>query len=162
TAGHTRGVLYLADTEARDFSPDELAAANVIAAMMASAVDNARWAAELARASSSVEHTAAVDKAMALGQMAAGLPRDLNHVFATILGKSRLLLARAHDEALRDGLALLEEAAWRGADLVRRVVGLAAPGDEDRGAVDMPALVRDVVSGHSRGTEAGAGPQKDI
>jgi signal transduction histidine kinase len=162
TAGHTRGVLYLADTEARDFSPDELAAARTVAAMMAAAVENARWGAELAHASAAVEHAAQVDKAAMLGQMAAGLARELNNVFATILGKSRLLVARAQDEALRDGLALLEEAAWRGADLVHRLVVLAAPAGETETAVDIAALVRDVVGACPPGNEVGAGSRVGI
>lgn len=166
--GATMGVLYLAGTEARDFSADEIAAARVLAAMTASAIDNGRWGAALrsalASAPSTLERAAQIEKARTLSEMAAGLARELNNVFATILGKSRLLLARTHDEPLRDGLELLEEAAWRGADLVHRLVGLTAraPGVAD-GLVDMSALVRDVVAGaRPRGDREGEGHEAGI
>ena len=79
--------------------------------------------------------------------MASGLARELNNIFAIILGKSRLLLARTNNEPLREGLATLEEAAWRGADVVHRMVALAAPAsDAAASPVDVVALVRDVIA----------------
>jgi len=144
-------VFYLADTEVRDFSTEEIQAARVLAAMTASAVDSSRSSGErreaLAGARSTHTRAAQIEKARALGEMAGGLARELNDVFALLLGKSRLLLARTHDEPLREGLELLEEAAWRGADVVHRLIALAAPtSGEAAGPVDMTALVQDVIA----------------
>jgi len=147
----TAGVLYLADTEVRDFSVEEIEAARVLAAMVASAIETARSSAALQGALEGGRRTQArlveVEKARVLGEMAGGLARELNNVFATILGKSRLLLARAHDEPLREGLGLLEEAAWRGADVVHRLIALAAPtSGEAVGPVEVTPLLQDVVA----------------
>src|SRR6266571_4155169 len=100
-----------------------------------------------AGAPSTHARAAQIEKARALGEMAGGLARELNDVFALILGKSRLLLARTHDEPLREGLELLEEAAWRGADVVHGLIALAMPtSGEAAGPVDMTALVQDVIA----------------
>src|SRR6266542_414067 len=149
--GGRAGVFYLADTEVRDFSAEEIEAARVLAAMTASAVDSSRSGGErgeaLAGAPSTHARAAQIEKARALGEMAGGLARELNDIFALILGKSRLLLARTHDESLREGLELLEEAAWRGADVVHRLIALAAPtSGEAAGPVNMTALVQDVIA----------------
>src|SRR6266498_3161010 len=126
----TAGVFYLADTEVRDFSAEEIEAARVLGAMAASAVES-DWSGgdpprvAPAGARTSPERVAQIEKARALGEMAGGLARELDNVFAIILGKSRLLLAHAHDEPLREGLEVLEEAAWRGADVVHRLIALA-------------------------------------
>ncbi len=91
--------------------------------------------------------TVQVEKARSLGEMAAGLARELNGIFGAILGKSRLLLARAHDEALREGLELLEETAWRGADVMHRLMALAAPASGEAPApVDVSGLLKDVIA----------------
>jgi len=149
--GGVAGVFYLADTEVRDFSTEEIEAARVLAAMTASAVDSSRSSGErreaLAGARSTHTRAAQIEKARALGEMAGGLARELNDIFALILGKSRLLLARTHDEPLREGLELLEEAAWRGADVVHGLIALAMPtSGEAAGPVDMTALVQDVIA----------------
>lgn len=149
--GRMAGVLYLADTEVRDFSAEEIEAAAVLAALAAAAVDHRRSSGELRGAldgaQSSHERLLRVEKTRALGDMAGGLARELNNIFAVILGKSRLLLARSHEEALRDGLGLMEEAAWRGADMVHRLSALAAPpSGETLDPVDLPGLVQDAIA----------------
>jgi signal transduction histidine kinase/CheY-like chemotaxis protein len=148
------GVLYLADIEVRDFSAEEIAAAQVLAAMLGAAIENSHATGELqhvlAGALSNHERAVRTEKARVLGAMAGGLAHELNNIFAIILGKSRLLLARAHDEALRTGLELLEEAAWRGADVVHRLTALSAPTPaEVTDAVDVTALIEGVVA-HTR------------
>jgi CheY-like chemotaxis protein/two-component sensor histidine kinase len=78
--------------------------------------------------------------------MAGGISREFNNIFAIILGKAQLLLARAHDDSLREGLGMLEEAAWRGADIVHRLLGLAATTTADTvSPVEMTALIQDAV-----------------
>jgi signal transduction histidine kinase len=108
-------------------------------------LDRRRGAIEPARGTAG--RLAEIEKARVLGEMAGGLARELSNIFAIILGKSRLLLARAHDEPLRESLGLLEEAAWRGADVVHRLTGLAVPPlGEEVGAVDMAALVEETLA----------------
>lgn len=151
TRAQTVGALYLADTEVRNFSADEVEAARVLAAMTAMAIENTWLHGEAQGARddlrSGQERRREAERAWALGEMAGGLAREFNSVFASILGKSQLLRSRAHDDPLREGLGLLEEAAWRGADTVQRLAALAATVAEDsRGAVDLTAIVRDALA----------------
>lgn len=149
--GLVLGVLYLADTEVRDFSPEEIEAARVLAAMIASAIENSRvhtlLAAGLETARAAHGRQVESEKARTLADVAGGVAREFNQIFAVILGKSQLLLARASDEAVREGLGVIEEAAWRGADIVHRVGALAAPEVDSAGdAIDMRAVVQDAVA----------------
>ncbi len=151
SSGHgVSGVLYLADTAVREFSEEEIGAARALAQLVASALYRAAGPEGLrvpAGGASLHERPARIEKARILSEMAGGVARELNNVFAVILGKSRLVLARAHDEGLREGLTVLEEAAWRGADIVHRLGALAATVPaESPGVVDVVALVRDVVA----------------
>jgi signal transduction histidine kinase len=94
-------------------------------------------------------HVRAIDieKADAVSQLAGGLARELSDIFAVILGKTRLLLPRVQDESQRDGLGVLEEAAWRGADVVDRLIALAGPvAGETAHLVDVTALLLDVLA----------------
>ncbi len=148
--GRTLGALYLADTEIKDFSPEEIEAAQVLASLVAAAVENNRVHGELRgaldRALAAQEGLVQGEKARALGEMAGGISREFNNIFALILGKAQLLLARAHDDSLREGLGMLEEAAWRGADIVHRLLGLAATTTSDTvSPVEMTALIQDAV-----------------
>jgi signal transduction histidine kinase/CheY-like chemotaxis protein len=145
------GVLYLADTEVRDFSTEEIEAARVLATMTAAVIDGSRSRDEredaLGRTRSAHERLIEVEKARAVGELAAGLARELGSIFALVLGKTRLMLPRAHDEASREGLGLLEEAAWRGADVVDRLTALAGPGSgEAVRLVDVTTLLHDVLA----------------
>ena len=150
--GAPAGVLYLADTHPRDFSQEEIEAARVLAAMAAWAIRDRRAARDMGDAPAAEtpdtdDRAVRTETARALGEMASGLARELNNIFAIILGKSRLLLARTNNEPVREGLAMLEEAAWRGADVVHRLMALAAPASgEAAGPVDLVALVRDVIA----------------
>jgi CheY-like chemotaxis protein len=79
--------------------------------------------------------------------MAGGLSRELGNIFATILGKSRLLLAHTHDEPLRDRLSGLEEAAWRGSDVLHRLSALASPlAGDTLGPVHVSTVVQDALA----------------
>ena len=147
--GLVLGVLYLADTEIRDFSTEEIEVAGVLAAMAASAIENSRvhalMAADLEGRQSTPAHDVGVETARVLAEMATGVAREFNQVFAIVLGKSQLLLARASDEAVREGLGVIEEAAWRGANVVHRVGALAAP-SEAGGVADLRAVAQDAVA----------------
>jgi signal transduction histidine kinase len=147
---HALGVLVLADVVPREFSPEDVALGGVLAALVGATIASHRMAddlrAALLRMSSAQERLVQAERAHALGGMAAGLARELSQVFALIVGKSQWLLGRAQDEAAREALAALEEAAWQGADVVRRLEGLgdAAPGDAE--PTDVSAAVREALA----------------
>jgi signal transduction histidine kinase/CheY-like chemotaxis protein len=123
------GLLALADVEPREFSSEETEMALTLAAVTAAALDTRRGLETLRRAAAEQAAREAEDaqgeRARALTAFGAGLTRELSSIFALLLGKSQLLLARAPDDSLREGLATLEEAAWRGTDVVQRLLGLA-------------------------------------
>ncbi len=159
------GVLYLADTEVRDFSVEEIAVAGVLAAMTASSIENSRVYAVLASGIESAQTSRVQDveaeKARALAEIAAGIAREFNQIFAVVLGKSQLLLARAADDAVREGLGVIEEAAWRGADIVHRVGSLAAHAETTGELTDMKALAQDAVAlARTRWKDEADGPRR--
>jgi CheY-like chemotaxis protein len=79
--------------------------------------------------------------------MAGGIAHEFNNILAIILGKTQLLVGRLSEDRLRDGLGVIEEAAWRAADIVRRLQGFGGKGVDDiKGPVDLVALVRDAVT----------------
>ena len=164
--GLVLGVLYLADTEVRDFSTEEIAVSRLLAAMTASAIENSRVHAVLASghetARAARDQELEVEKVRSVAEVAGGIAREFNQIFAVILGKSQLLLARATDESLREGLGVIEEAAWRGADTVHRVGSLAAPAvDAAGGTTDMKALVQDAVAlARTRWKDDGGGQRR--
>jgi signal transduction histidine kinase len=160
--GRVVGLLCLADPEARDFSSEELESAQMLAAVAATALETQRLLGDLrhtlAEQSAEQVERAEGEKARTLAAFAAGLTRELNSVFAILLGKSQLLLARAPDDALREGLTALEDAAWRGTDLLQRLLGLAEADRHDGPPADLPAIAQEAV-GFTRGRfreEAGA------
>ena len=125
--------------------------AGVLAAMTASSIENSRVHAVLASGIESARASRAQEsrprRPAPSREVAAGIAREFNQIFAVVLGKSQLLLARAADEAVREGLGVIEEAAWRGADIVHRVGSLAAPAVEAASdATDMKALAQDAVA----------------
>ncbi len=78
--------------------------------------------------------------------MAGGIANEFNNLLAIILGKTQLMLARAPDESMREGLGAVDEAAWRAADIVRRLQGFAATSmDDSTTSVDLTAVVEDAV-----------------
>ena len=164
--GLTLGVLYLADTEVRDFSVEDIAVSRVLAAMSASVIENSRvhavLASRLETARAAQDQQLEAEKVRSLAEVGGGIAREFNQIFAVILGKSQLLLARATDESLREGLGVIEEAAWRGADVVHRVGSLAVPAVEAAGdATDMKALVEDAVAlARTRWKDDGGGQRR--
>ena len=147
----TVGALYLADTRPRDFSADEVEAVQVLACLAALAVENERLYGDVRSALDAVKTTqerlVQSEKVRALGGMAAGIAHEFNNILAIILGKTQLLLARSSDDTVREGLGHVEEAAWRAADIIRRLQGFAATRlDDSNGPIDVNALVHDAVT----------------
>ena len=87
-----------------------------------------------------------LERAQALSEVARGIAHDFNNVLAIILGTTELMLTRVQNAATREGLEVIEEAAWRGAETVRRLQGFArAGGKEEFVAVDLNAILLDAV-----------------
>jgi signal transduction histidine kinase len=85
------------------------------------------------------------ERTRVLAGLGAGLTRELHPIFATLLGRAQLLLARAPNDPQREGLVALEEAAWRGTDLLQRLLGLAEA--DQRGAVaELPVIAQEALS----------------
>jgi signal transduction histidine kinase len=147
--GRVVGLLCLADTDARDFAPEEVESAMMLGSLTASALEAQRGLHELHRTvaeqrARDAEH-AEGEKARVLAALAAGLTRELNAAFAVLLGKSQLLLARAQSDPLREGLTALEEAAWRGTDVLQRLLGLAEADQPGATAGDLSAIAHEAM-----------------
>jgi signal transduction histidine kinase/CheY-like chemotaxis protein len=150
TRGRVLGLLALADGEPREFSTEEVEMALTLATAAAVALD-AR--AELHALRTTVREQgprltrqAEVEQARVLSVLGAGLTRELSGVFAVLLGRSQLLLARAQDESLREGLSVLEEAAWRGTDVVQRLLGLAEADRAPAAPCDLGAIAQEALA----------------
>ena len=147
----TVGALYLADPEAREFTPDEVAAVQVLASLLALGMENNRLYGEVRTAfegmASAQDQLVQTEKARAVGAMAGGIANEFNNVLAIVLGKTQLMLARVPEGSLREGLSAVEEAAWRAADIVRRLQGFAATSmDDGAGRVDLAEVVQDALA----------------
>jgi signal transduction histidine kinase len=147
----TVGVLYLADPRPRDFFADEIEAVQVLATLAALAVENSRLYGDVRQALDTIkaaqDRLVQTEKARALGGMAGGIAHEFNNILAIILGKTQLLLARSGDETVRESLGHVEEAAWRAADIVRRLQGFATTRpDEGNGPIEANSLVHDAVT----------------
>ncbi len=145
------GALYLGDERPRDFSADEVAAAQVLGSLAALAVENHRLFGEVRAAfdalAAAQERMVQSEKSRALGEMASGVSHEFNNILAIILGKIQLMTARAADEGVRESLGQVEEAAWRAADIVRRLQAFASTRLDDATAVtDLNTLVQDAVT----------------
>jgi signal transduction histidine kinase/ActR/RegA family two-component response regulator len=144
------GALYLADPEAREFTPDQVGAAQVLASLLALGMENHRLHGDsqitFESLLSAQEQHIQAEKARAVGAMAGGIANEFNNLLAVVLGKTQLMLARAPDGPMLEGLGAVEEAAWRAADIVRRLQGFAANSMNDSTtSVDLTSVVEDAV-----------------
>ncbi len=150
TGGRVLGLLALADGEPREFSTEEVEMALTLGTAAAVTLDAH---AELHALRATVREQgprltrqAELEQARVLTALGAGLTRELSGVFALLLGRSQLLLARAQDESLREGLSVLEEAAWRGTDVVQRLLGLAEADRVPAVPCDPGAIVQEALA----------------
>jgi hypothetical protein len=114
------------------------------------ALRNARLHAESRRAAG--ETPAGVEPPQIVGTEAGGAPLgDMASLLAVVLGRLAAVRDRVGDhEAARD-LVHAEEAAWRVAEGLRRVLGFAPrPGAQPPSAVDVGAAIRDSVHATER------------
>ncbi len=152
-------VVCLGGPEPRDFTPEDVILARLVAEVVGVAVQNHRAVSDMreatARLGSVQDRVIQAERARALGRMAGGLAQQLSRVFARILGRSQTLRGSVQDDALREGLAELEEAAWDGADVVRRLESLAEPPGDEVEPADLRSLTQEVIAeARSRAEEA--------
>ncbi|HEY7041365.1 MAG TPA: GAF domain-containing protein [Methylomirabilota bacterium] len=147
--GRTVGLLCLVDSDARDFAPEHVELAQMLAALTADALETHRTvqglrASFIERGAREAEQ-ADRDRARTVVTFGAGVTRELTQIFAQLLGKSQLLLARAENEALREGLAALEDAAWRGTDVLQRLLALAEAESGGIGRCDLVSVAHEAL-----------------
>ncbi len=145
------GCFYLGDRGVKDFSADEVEAARLLAGLAAIAVENSQLYDELRRAHRELEATLGQlvqrEKARALSEMSTGIAHEFNNVLAIIVGKVQLMLERTPEPSLREDLGVIEEAAWRAADTVRRLQRFALTRmDEKPTLLDLNRLIDDAVT----------------
>ncbi|HKA61914.1 MAG TPA: GAF domain-containing protein [Methylomirabilota bacterium] len=147
--GRTVGLLCLVDSEARDFAPEHVESAQMLAALTADALETHRTvqglrASFIERGAREAEQ-ADRDRACTVVTFGAGLTRELTSIFAQLLGKSQLLLARAENDALREALAALQDAAWRGTDVLQRLLALAEAETGVAGRCDLVSVAHEAL-----------------
>ena len=145
------GQVYFLDRGERRFTQDDIRAGELVGAMMAGAVENARAFEEthaaLRQLSAAQEQLVQAEKARALSDIAGGIAHEFNNLLAIILGKTQLALERTESNGVREDLGVIEETAWRAADTVRRLLAfVATPAEEGMAPVDLNALAQDVVT----------------
>lgn len=145
------GCLYLADARVKEFSPDEVESAQLLSALVELAVENGQLYSEVSQAFNELaavqDRLVQIEKARALGAMAGGVAHEFNNILAIILGKTQLILERTTEGRLREDLGVIGEAAWRAADLVRRLQGFAATRTvEELFVLDLNTLVQEAVA----------------
>jgi signal transduction histidine kinase/CheY-like chemotaxis protein len=145
------GVAYFVDTKERRFSPDDAQIAELIGALLTTAVENATAVegthTALQQLSAAQEQLIQTERARALAGVAGGIAHEFNNLLAIILGKTQLALERSDSAGIRDDLTVIEETAWRAADTVRRLLAFVSTrSEEGMATVDLNALVQDVVT----------------
>ncbi len=148
--GDLIGGLYLVDSHVREFSPDEIESAKLLAGLAGLAIENDRLYRELRQAfdelTAAQERLIKTEKAQALEAMAGGVAHEFNNILAIIIGKMQLILGGIPDEQLRADLHVIEETAWRAAEVVRRLQRFTASRPAgDPVSLDLNSLVREAV-----------------
>ncbi|MFQ5898982.1 MAG: ATP-binding protein [Candidatus Methylomirabilia bacterium] len=125
-AGEVVGVLFAGHRgRPTPFTMEELQLLALIADRVGTTLEARRALEELKGAE---EKLVKAEKARALEEMSGGIAHEFNNILAIILGKTQLILQRATDAQLREELGVVEEAAWRAAETVRRLQRFAATG----------------------------------
>jgi signal transduction histidine kinase len=121
-----------------------------LASQAAVAIQSAQLVEELRTALQKIEasHQQMVqaERLSALGEMAAGVAHDFNNLLAVVVGRAELLLKGAHAPAVARDIQIIRQAAWDGAQTVRRIQEFTRTRQtRPAGRVDLPELLRDVV-----------------
>lgn len=83
-----------------------------------------------------------------LGQLAGGIAHDLGNMLTPILGIAQLLRLthKGTDASTQKQLDLLESSAKRGVNMVKQILAFAQGSAEDATAIDMVALLQEVIN----------------
>ncbi|HKU38020.1 MAG TPA: PAS domain-containing protein [Polyangiales bacterium] len=85
-------------------------------------------------------------KLEALGTLAGGIAHDFNNLLFSMLGNTKLLASELPmDHPVQEGLAEIEHAAQRAADLVRGLLTFSRPGESRLAAVCLRAVIEDAL-----------------
>lgn len=77
-----------------------------------------------------------------VGAMAGGVAHDFNNLLTAILSSAQMLRDQVHSSESRQDLEVIEEAAGRGAALVRQVMTFASRSGQRSGTVSLSNMVR--------------------
>ena len=86
-------------------------------------------------------------KMEAIGQLTGGIAHDFNNILATILTNAQLLAMTGPPEWAEEGSELrdIESAAWRGADLIKKIMAFSRDEHLDLEAVDPSEILKETV-----------------
>jgi len=90
------------------------------------------------------EHTLRAQRVESIGTLAGGIAHDLNNVLSPILMASGMLREEDSEEERLELVDTIEQAARRGADLVRQILGFARGERGSREAVDPASIAAEV------------------
>ncbi len=79
-----------------------------------------------------------------VGAMTGGVSHDFNNLLTAILSSVQMLSDQLPNQEARDDLTVIEEAAGRGAALVRQVMTFATRNDQRSGPVSVGGVVKDL------------------
>jgi signal transduction histidine kinase/ActR/RegA family two-component response regulator len=80
-----------------------------------------------------------------VGMLAGGIAHDFNNILAAILGHASLLEGETHDPVTQRRVQAIVDSSRRAAVLVEQMLAYAGRSRTRTGALDLPALVREVV-----------------
>lgn len=143
------GAFYLTE-KAGGFTADDEVVAITLSADAAVAIENARLLLALRQTlddlKATQEQLVQGEALRAVGNLASGMAHHLNNILAVVRGRVQLLLRRAEDPSLRRSLEIVDQAAAKGADVVRQLQeftrGQPAP---ERLTLDLNRLVQDAL-----------------
>ncbi len=152
----TLGVINVtARPSGNPFEQQDLQFLEGLAGQVATSIERVRHLDELQKAYDSLksaqEHSVAIEKLRALGQMAAGVAHDFNNTLAVILARSEAAMWEADGQPLdpvrvRGQLQHVLQAAREGAATVRRIQEYSGiRRDQPAGSVDLNSAIRNVV-----------------
>lgn len=134
-------------THERQVSDQQIQSLRSFAAQAAAAIENARLYGQIEHAYSDLrtaqEQLIFAERLRTLGQVAGGVVHDFNNILSAILARAQLARQQTRSVPLLESLAVIEQAAMDGANIVRRIQSLARPsGKRAPEAVDLNNMMQ--------------------